>query len=362
MTRLCLIGPASNIHLQRWAQGLNAQGFQVSILSTTPVGEPQPAMLCGLPVLALRTATARLSRRQRLTTLLHGWARVPGLLAGLKPDLVHLHALPSPAAVPFLLPIKRLIVSPWGSDVVQRDRRKERLYPVLLAHATAVTAVSHYLAEVISSYLRTPRPIQVVPFGVDTEVFTPGKARPAAAKVGTLRHLERIYGIDVLIASWPTVKEQHPAATLHIGGNGTLWEELQHQVKALRVSEHVFFRGQVPFSSVPNFLRTLDVFVMPSRSESLGVAALEAQACGVPVVASQVGGLPEVIAANTTGLLVPSDEPAALAQAITALLDDPQRCAAMGQAGRCWVQEQYSWRASVEKMLHVYERALCGTS
>ena len=96
---------------------------------------------------------------------------------------------------------------------------------------------------------------------------------------------------------------------------------------------------------------------MPSRAESFGVAALEAQACGVPVVASRVGGLPEVVRHNETGLLVPPDNPQALAEAIAALLVDHERRAVMGAAARRWVAERYRWKDSVDMMEDVYRQA-----
>lgn len=359
---ICMIGPATNVHLQRWAQALRDQGLQITLISTTPVADGLPVALQDIPISTIPTAMPGMRRHQRLATLLRGWARVPGLLAALKPDLVHLHSLPTPAATPFLLKCPRLVLSAWGSDVVQRDRRKACLYPLLLNHATRLTATSRYLAQVVASYLRTPRPIDIVPFGVDGQLFRPAVKQPATANVGTLRHLERQYGIDVLINSLPIIIIAHPRLYLHIGGSGTCAAELHQHVVAMNLSKHVRFHGHIAYPQVPRFLQSLAVFVMPSRSESFGVAALEAQSCGLPVVASQVGGLPEVVCEGTTGLLVPPDDRRALADAIIALLDDPERRAAMGRAGREWVLETYQWQASVARMLHVYEQAVCTRS
>ncbi len=359
---ICLIGPATNVHLQRWAQALHAHGLQVSLISTTLLADQLPIALQNIPIYTIPTATPGIRRHQRLAILLHGWARVPGLLAVLKPNLVHLHSLPTPAATPFLLKIPKLVLSAWGSDVVQRDRRKARLYPPLLARAARLTVTSRYLAQVVTSYLRTPRPIDVVPFGVDPQLFTPAAKRPTTANVGTLRHLERHYGIDVLINALPLIITIHPHVHLHIGGGGTLAAELQQQAEVLDLATRVHFYGRIPYPKVLSFLQSLAIFVMPSRSESFGVAALEAQACGLPVVASRVGGLPEVVREGTTGLLVPPGDPQALANAIIALLDDPQWRATIGRAGRQWVLDNYQWQASVERMLTVYEQALCARS
>jgi glycosyltransferase involved in cell wall biosynthesis len=354
--RICLIGPASNVHLQRWARALVEQGIKVSIISTGGPTAPLPSALAAIPMVHIPTATSSMHPHQRLLTLLRGWARVPGLLAALQPELVHLHSLPTPAAVPILATIRRLVVSTWGSDVVQRDRRKERLYPLLLARAVQVTATSHYLARITASYLWQPRMVHVVPFGVDTTRFTPAQAPPADLRVGTLRHLEANYGIDVLVAALPLVLAKVPLLEVLIGGDGGLRLQLEQQARELNVMSAVQWLGRVPHADVPALLRKLSLFVNPSRAESFGVAALEAQACGLPVIATRVGGLPEVVRDGETGLLVAPEQPRALAEAMLMLLSDPQRRAEMSANAQSWVRERYSWKDSVAQMLAVYDQ------
>lgn len=352
--RVCLIGQAGNVHVQRWAQALVNRGLRVSLISTAPVMVPLPPALRHLPCYTIPTASPAMRPHERLLTLLRGWGRVPGLVAALRPDLVQLHALPTPAAVPFLRRVGPLVVSAWGSDVVQRDRRKSQLYPALLAHADALTATSHYLAEVLATYLRRPRRIAVIPFGVDAEQFQPAAMLPPQLRIGTLRHLEPIYGIDLLVDAVPIIKATHPNVEVAIGGAGSQQQALAAQVVRLGLTDQVRLYGRVPHAEVPAFLGALRIFAMPSRAESFGVAALEAQACGVPVVATRVGGLPEAVAEDVSGVLVPPDDAPALAEALLRLLDDPQRTAAMGRAGRDWVRERYDWQHNVTQMLAVY--------
>ncbi len=353
---ICLLGPGNNVHVQRWAQALRAENCSVSLISTTPIDATWPPALRSLPRYVIPVATAGMRPAARLRTLLRGWGRVPALVRALQPDIVHLHALPTPAATPLLRLVPRLVVSVWGSDVAERDRRKAQLYPALLAHAAALTATSHYLAAVAESYLRVPRPIQVVPFGVDVSTFYPAPAAADPFLIGTLRHLEPNYGIDLLLAAVPSLLPQEPRLKVAIGGAGSLARPLQHQAQHLGVAGAIDWRGRIPHGDVPAFLRSLSMFVMPSRAESFGVAALEAQACGLPVVATNVGGLPEVVRAGETGILVPPNDPPALAEGVLTLLSDPQRQAAMGAAGAAWVRERYDWRSSVAQMLAVYAR------
>lgn len=358
--RVLLIGAAANVHLQRWAAGLRERGMQPSILSTTPLPEPLPPRLRGVALLALPVSAAGMSPPQRVLTLLRGWARVPALHSILKPDIVHLHALPVPAAVPFLLRLPGLVVSAWGSDVVQRDSRKALLYPALLERATAVTATSQYLAGVVRGYLKRQRPVEVVPFGVDVERFRPAAPPSSGQRIGTLRHLEPSYGIDVLLDALPLVAAHTPGVELLVGGTGSCREALLAQARRLHIESRVRLLGRVPHDDVARLLQTLQVFANPSRAESFGVAALEAQACGVPVVASRVGGLAEVVLDGVTGLLVPPDDSAALAQALHTLLADQQLRAAYAANARSWVLESYPWQRSLDQMLDVY-RGAAGT-
>lgn len=351
---VCIVGPGNNVHVHRWAEALRRRGLQVSLISTLPAA--LPASLRDLPCFTIPTVAAGMTRSQRLVTLLGGWARVPGLVAALRPDVVHLHSLPVPSAVPFLRLLPRLVVSSWGSDVVQRDPRKARLYPYLLRHAQQLTATSHYLATVTASYLRAPLPIHVIPFGIDPQRFTPAQEPAGGQRIGTLRHLERNYGIDVLIDAVPLLLESKSQIRIEIGGAGSLRSAFERRTRELGVGEQVTLHGRIDHAEVPAFLRSLAIFAMPSRAEAFGVAALEAQACGLPVVASNVGGLPEVVRDGETGLLVPPEQPQALADALLALIRDPERCVQMGAVGREWVCARYDWQTNVDQMLEVYRQ------
>jgi glycosyltransferase involved in cell wall biosynthesis len=131
------------------------------------------------------------------------------------------------------------------------------------------------------------------------------------------------------------------------------YRELIHR---LGIADRVTVSGSVPHAEVPATLRRFDVYAMPSLSESFGVAALEASSCGVPVVASSVGGTPEVIRHGETGFLVPPCDPTALADALAELLREPERRHAMGRAGRAFVKGHYEWATCVDRMEALYEQ------
>jgi glycosyltransferase involved in cell wall biosynthesis len=122
----------------------------------------------------------------------------------------------------------------------------------------------------------------------------------------------------------------------------------------------VDFVGRIPHEEVPAFMASLDIFCMPSRweSETFGVAAVEAEAMKVPVVATTVGGVPEAVRDGVTGILVPPNDPLALADAICSLLGNPDKRAKMGEAGREFVRKNYDWMENAGRMKRIYEKLL----
>jgi glycosyltransferase involved in cell wall biosynthesis len=156
---------------------------------------------------------------------------------------------------------------------------------------------------------------------------------------------------DVLIRAFARVRQAVADAHLVLVGDGPLLQDLTALAASLGVGDAVHFAGYQPHSGP--FLRAMDVFALTSRSEGMPQAVLEASVTGLPVVASRVGGLPEVIEEGVTGLMFPSGDDAALASALCGLLEDPARRRALGGAARARVEGTFS----VARMAGDYHRA-----
>ena len=238
---------------------------------------------------------------------------------------------------------------PGIASVVRRQLRTAALL------TTVSTWTGHHLRALVGD--QGP-PIRYLRPGVDLEVFTPaadGRAirdrhglgdDPTAVFVG--RHVAR-KGIDVLVDHWPAVRERVPDARLLVTGGGDLTPRLAATVAA-RGDDAVVLAGRVPWDELPAHHAAGDVFVHPNRSrwggleqEGLGVIFLEAQAVGRPVVAGDSGGSPETMVAGETGLLVDGTSPGDVVDAVVALLADRPRAAAMGRAGRAFVEATFDW-------------------
>lgn len=249
---------------------------------------------------------------------------------------------------------------------------------VLVRRATrglaAATTISDFAEQAMGTNLAAAR-VERVPPGVDVATFTPGRSGAAALRrrwgvpvdaplVGCISRLVRRKGQDVLLEAWPSVQATHPGAWLVVVGTGPLEERLTGTARAL---PQVIVAGEASWAELPDAYAALDVFAMPCRTrlcgtdvEGLGIVYLEAQACGVPVVAGRSGGAPEAVEDGTTGLLVDGRDPEAVAGAIRDLLDDPARAAAMGAAGRAWVEERWSWTGIAERFRDLLTTVVSG--
>jgi len=141
-------------------------------------------------------------------------------------------------------------------------------------------------------------------------------------------------------------------------GSGEPRSQLEELTGQLGLTRNISFLGAVEHRQVPNVLKNVDIFVMPSIREAFGVAAVEAQAMEIPVVATKVGGVPEVVKDGITGILVEPCNPEQLATAIIELIENPERRKEMGKDGRKYVPSHYRWEDNATLMDDLYKSVL----
>ena len=181
---------------------------------------------------------------------------------------------------------------------------------------------------------------------------------PEGPLVGVVARLEQEKGHPTLIDAWPTVLASFPAATLLMIGEGSRLDALTTQVRDLGLERSVIFTGRR--DDVPEVTKSLDVAVLPSYREAQGLTILEAMALSRPVVASNVGGIPEMIEDGRTGLLVRPHDPTALADAILRLLRDHPLADTLARAGHDMVHERFCVELMVRAVESIYDEALIG--
>jgi glycosyltransferase involved in cell wall biosynthesis len=192
--------------------------------------------------------------------------------------------------------------------------------------------------------------IRIIPNGVSADRFSPPmpSGRPVTT-VLTVANLRAEKAHEVLLAAAAHLRSRHPHLHFVIAGDGPRAAELRTLAATLGVETQVTFLGHR--EDVPALLAAADVFVLPSRSEAFPNGAVEAMAAGVPVIASRVGGLVDLVDDGRTGLLVTPDDPAALAAALESLVLSPARAAALGASAR----EEVSRRYSFDRMVRGFE-------
>ncbi|TDX02749.1 glycosyltransferase family 4 protein [Kribbella sp. VKM Ac-2566] len=230
--------------------------------------------------------------------------------------------------------------------------------------ADTVTTVSSWCAERIAPALSpaaAQRMRRLTP-GVDTSRFAPGcggeqireglglDGRPVVACVS---RLIRRKGQDTLIRAWSRVQRSVPDARLLLVGGGPDREYLEELAVTAGVADAVVFTGPVPWPEIPPYVDAADVFAMPCRTrrfglepEALGIVTLEASATGKPVVVGDSGGAADTVVHGTTGYLVDPYNPAAVGVRLVELLTNAQDRAALGAAGRKWIEDEWTWGRS----------------
>ncbi len=366
-----------------------AKRCQVVVLSPTPASppvvggmsarwtqyasKPQSAELEGITVYYPRYLNIPGKHGYAPSALLMPWALgklVEQLKRSFGFDLIHAHTLclDGPAAVR----LGRLVGAPvictmHGSDVnilPQESRLARRAARWTIQNAAALVAVSAELERKALSIGVPKREIAIVPSGADLERFVPIEQRQARDRLGLPRagkiivyisRLDRLKGLSYLLVALKRVLERRRDCMLALVGEGPDRRYLEQQAAQLGLAESVHFAGIRPHAEIPLWINASDLVAHPSLSEGSPLPIYEALACGKPIVASRVGGIPELITSEAYGLLVPPADPLALAEALGHGLEKTWDAALIREHGA-----QYSWDASAERLIGLYRQVLHG--
>jgi D-inositol-3-phosphate glycosyltransferase len=254
-----------------------------------------------------------------------------------------------------------------SSQVEHESRlRIEAEASVAMAADAIVCATEHEKSLLVHLYGAEPDRIHVIPLGVDLEVFRPLDKEAARRELGFkderiilfVGRLEPLKGVDILINAASMLESDMECSVLIVGGDETsraAQAELQALTRDLGMDHRVAFVGAVDHDKLPLFYNAADVCVVPSHYESFGLVAVEAMACGVPVVASRVGGLTGTVKDGETGYLIPWLCPEPFAERIEMLLDNEALRRSLGEAAREAVA-RYRWENVARAVLDLYDQ------
>ena len=359
--KICYLADAGSIHTQKWAKHFASKGNEVHIISfrNADIQNVEVHFLNVHGFISISPVASLLSRAGYIL-----WARkIKRLVNKINPDILHAHWATSYGLLAALTGFHPFILSAWGSDILispESNRLMKIIVEFNLKKADVVTATSRTLSIATKKLIYDEKPVHIIPFGVDTKLFSPSEYTPSTKEVciGVVKSLEEEYGIEYLIRAFNIVIDKGFDCKLLIVGSGSLKEKLISLTKKLRLSKLVTFTGKINNDDIVNYLHRMDIFVTPSLSESFGVSVVEASSCEIPVIASDVGGLPEVIVDGETGFLIPPRNEAAIAEKIIKLIEQPGLRKNIGSNGRKFVLDNYDWNLCAKKMEEVYESIL----
>ena len=346
--RVILLAPAVSSHAIKWANGLANAGLEVHLVSLHK---------CHLPLLE----SVKIYYLPFGSPLGYFFA-VPSLrrlVKLIKPDVINVHYATGYGTLASLANIHPRMISVWGTDIYQFPNKSsihKWILKMNLLSAETIAATSNAMATRVKRLCPSSQ-VFVTPFGIDEDKFSPKKKERSNKNIiiGTVKTLSYNYGIDILITAFSEIINNQnylkEKLQLVIVGDGPDKKLLMNQVKRSNIADNVKFVGAVPHSIVPEILNEFDIFVSLSRQESFGVAILEANACGLPVVVTDAEGPLEITVHKKTGLVVKKESVPETVQALSYLIQNPDIRNIMGQYGRQHVLSHYTWKKSLNEMI-----------
>jgi len=262
-------------------------------------------------------------------------------------------------------------LNPNEKMMLRFNRLLRRYETKLMKQSDALIAVSRYtVGELTELYGIEEEKIHVIYNGVDINKFKPRPDRAELRRefgleeekkivlfVGRLYHRK---GLEILLRSIPPIIQEFGDVKFAISGTGFKKKEqsLRDLAKQLEIEDYVTFLGYVPDEKLPSLYSASDIFVLPAIYENFPFAILEAQATGLPVVSTKVGGIPEFLADKENGFLIDPGDEKQLTQRVLTLLQDPKLAEEMGRRGRKLIEEKFAWRLITSQVIDLYHKLL----
>jgi glycosyltransferase involved in cell wall biosynthesis len=290
-------------------------------------------------------------------------------------DIIHAHwSLPQGLTGIICKHISKIpcVTTLHGSDIYGlRYPGLKWLNAKVIKHSDACTANSSETAR-MAQHISMKDDIAVVPMGVNPRFLSAARGRNAqqtGSEAGEKRilyagRLIDLKGVDYLIRALPAVLKKFSETKLVVVGAGPMKDDLMNLSARLSLSDKVIYIDKVPQEKLLEFYTSANLFVLPSivnekgETEGLGVVLLEAMACGLPVVGSDVGGIPDIIKDGETGLLARQKEPDSLAEKITRIFSDAPLRRKLVENGYQMVEKKFSWDTISEKFIEIYQEVL----
>jgi glycosyltransferase involved in cell wall biosynthesis len=361
--RLCFISNPNNTHTRRWVGWFARHGHSVCLVADVPLQKPWPEV----PIFDLSKIYNAPIIRFPIWSV---WLR--RFLRQWHPDILHAHRVNSAGWVAAASGFHPLVITPWGTDLYQLGQQRHLarwLAHYTLRRADLITADAMDLLQLAEHYGANPACLRLVQWGVDLTYFHPGPpdfdlrtrlGLRAGPIILSPRATNPIYNLDIIIQAMPTVLGSSPEAMLILRDYNTepiYKRRLEELITHLDLTKAVRWIGPIePWEGVADIYRLADLAVSVPTSDSTPVSILEALACGIPVITTDLQALHEWLIPGESGLMVPLRDPQALAKAICQILADGNLADRFRKIGPTIVGTRANHQLEMQRMEDMYHQ------
>ncbi len=287
------------------------------------------------------------------------------VLRDLKPDVVHAGPVQQGAFLIALAGYRPLVTMSWGSDILIDARRGFGRWAACytLNRSSALICDCDVVRQKAIQLGMPADKIVVFPWGVDLDLFSPGSNGELRSKLGwesafvllSNRSMEPIYGVDIVVKAFIRAVKIDEELRLILLNDGPLRYQFQTLIRKAGLEDRVYFAGRIENDKLPAYYRAADLYLSGSHSDGSSVSLLEAMACGVPVVVSDIAGNREWVTPGENGWWFPDGDEEALADMIRVARKAPKGLSAIADRARAVAEERANWRRNSRKLLEVYK-------
>jgi len=353
---ICYIGDAKSIHVVKWAEYFARKDYRVSLISdrenkidgveTFDIGE----CLLGVYISYL-SATSQIYKKR---------IAIKKILRKIKPDIIHAHYATNYGFLAALSGYHPFMLTLHGSDILvdySRNTLSKFFVNYAVKKADVVTSPSKTITQRVMA-LRT-NGVHTIQYGVDTNKFCRSKDIVISDKEKTVistRHLSDKYAVKTLIDATPLILNKIPDARFLIVGEGEKRHCFETEVKKTGYHERVEFLGAVPHEKMPDVLNKASIYVSTSPSDGLSISLLEAMACGLFPIVTDISGNREVIIDGTNGILFPAGDVGKLGESIISVLNNKESISSTLQKNQAIVEKEFSQEKNLARVESIYRK------
>ena len=353
--KICYLTDVNSQHTEKWCKYFLEKGYEIHVISL------RNGNIEGVNVhsLEIDNSVAQKENSSQKIGYLKQIRKIKKLVKEINPDILHAHYASSYGLLGALCNYHPYIISLWGSDVLLVPKEgvvQKQILKYNLKKADEIFSTSNYMKIEAQKY--TDKNINITPFGIDINIFNDKENRSNdCINIGIVKSLEKVYGIDYLIKAFKYIIDKYPdkKLSLNIIGEGTQEKSLKDLVNSLKLEDKVKFLGKTSQEGVSEFYNKMHIAVVPSLSESFGVTVLEAQACGIPVVVSDIKAFEETSIVGETSLMCKKQDVISLAESLEKLILNEDLRIEMGKKGKKFVRENYEINYLFNQINNLYE-------